>query len=60
MESNIKKEEPEPDKPNSLGATIQEPNLHQLLELLVEEIDSANKKKPHEIILGLDQQGIRT
>ena len=48
MDSNIKKE---PDNPSP---SRDEPSLHQVLELIVDEIDLSNTKKPHEIPLGLE------
>lgn len=53
MDSTVK-DKPVPNKLNCLGATdtknnVQEPTLYQLLEVLVEEIDLADKKKAHKV-----------
>ena len=61
MEKKVKKEEPRPDEPkSSTSAKKKEPTLHEVLEMIVEEIDLSEKKKSYEIIKALDQQGVKT
>ena len=63
----VKVEEPRPDGTTSSGETeikvkkkVKEPTLHEKLADLISSINLKDKKNPHEIIKGLDQQGITT
>ena len=61
MDKKVKNEEPRPDAPKSSASVAKkEPSLHDKLAELISSINLKDKKNPHEIIRGLNQQGITT